>query len=130
MMMVLLSTMQSTFAQKANDILGIWNSEKKDAKIEIYSTNDGKIFGKLIWGARMYEKDGKTSRLAPNGKPFKDLVILQNFSFENGKWIDGAIYDPEEDKTYSCTMKLKEKALSIRGYVGISLLGRTTVWTR
>jgi len=40
------------------------------------------------------------------------------------------IYDPKNGKTYSCKMTYKGKTLDIRGYIGISLLGRTTVWER
>jgi uncharacterized protein (DUF2147 family) len=60
------------------------------------------------------------------------LVILKDFAF-NGKdkWEDGTIYDPNNGKTYSCVIRLKnESALEVRGYIGISLLGRTEVWTR
>jgi len=66
-------------AQKENEIVGLWLSEPRDAKIQIFKSSNNKYYGKLIWGARMYEKDGKTSRLAKNGKPFKDLLMLQEF---------------------------------------------------
>ena len=48
-----------------------------------------------------------------------------------GEWKGGDIYDPESGKTYSSYMFLKDKnTLKVRGYVGISLFGRTEVWTR
>ncbi len=125
-----LFTSITTKAQQANDIIGVWLSEKQDAKIEIYKAINGKYYGKLIWGARMYEADGKTSKLAKNGKPFKDLLMLQNFEFIDNEWTNGTIYDPEEGKTYSCTMKKNGNSLAIRGYLGISLFGRTTTWTK
>lgn len=117
-------------AQKENEIVGLWLSEPRDAKIQIFKSSNNKYYGKLIWGARMYEKDGKTSRLAKNGKPFKDLLMLQGFIFDDGVWDEGTIYDPEEGKTYSCTIKKNGESLDIRGYVGISLFGRTTKWTK
>ena len=46
-------------------------------------------------------------------------------------WAKGTIYDPEDGKTYKCKMTLTDpKTLGVRGYIGISLIGRTTVWTR
>jgi hypothetical protein len=45
-------------------------------------------------------------------------------------WSQGKIYDPKNGKTYSCKMTLEGNELKVRGYVGFSLLGRTTVWTR
>jgi uncharacterized protein (DUF2147 family) len=120
----------SRIQESADDVVGIWLSEKKDGRIQIYKGTNGKYYGKLIWGAHMYEADGKTSRLAKNGKPFKDLVMLQDFEYADGVWENGTIYDPEEGKTYDCRIKKKNNTLEIRGYVGISLFGRTTVWTR
>ncbi|HSR02632.1 MAG TPA: DUF2147 domain-containing protein [Methylophilaceae bacterium] len=40
--------------------------------------------------------------------------------------------DPEEGKIYKCKMKLNEAGdeLEVRGYIGISLIGRSQIWTR
>jgi uncharacterized protein (DUF2147 family) len=64
-------------------------------------------------------------------RPLLNLELLKDFTFD-GKdtWKDGTIYDPKSGKTYSCKMVIEEDKLKIRGYVGISLLGRTEVWTR
>ena len=57
--------------------------------------------------------------------------ILKNFEFTGKAWEEGSIYDPKNGKSYSCNMKLKKAdELEIRGFVGVSLLGRTTVWTK
>jgi uncharacterized protein (DUF2147 family) len=58
------------------------------------------------------------------------MEILSGFTYEDGRWTGGEIYDPKSGKTYSCNMKLKANKLEIRGYVGLSLFGRTTTWTR
>jgi uncharacterized protein (DUF2147 family) len=42
----------------------------------------------------------------------------------------GSIYDTDNGKTYSCKMTLDNDTLKVRGFVGISLFGRTTVWKR
>jgi uncharacterized protein (DUF2147 family) len=57
---------------------------------------------------------------------------VSNFTFNGEKmWAGGKIYDPENGKTYSCKMVLDgEQYLKVRGYIGISLLGRTEIWTR
>jgi len=59
-----------------------------------------------------------------------DLVILKGFIKKGNVYDDGTIYDPKSGKTYSCTMTLKGNNLAIRGYVGVSLLGRTSTWSR
>ena len=59
------------------------------------------------------------------------LIILKDFKFDDDdEWKSGDIYDPENGKTYSSYTYLKDKnTLKVRGYVGISLLGRTEIWT-
>jgi len=127
-----------TFAQtqEADKILGLWLSEDKTGKIDVYKAN-GKYFGKLIWGKTMYETDGITSRKDVQNKDeklrsrnLKDLVMLTDFTYHDGVWDGGQIYDPYSGKTYSCTLKLKDGKLNIRGYIGVSLFGRTSVWER
>jgi uncharacterized protein (DUF2147 family) len=57
-------------------------------------------------------------------------VLLTNFTFDDGEWEGGKIYDPKSGKTYSCVMRFKGSVLQIKGYIGITLIGRTTVWTK
>lgn len=126
------------FAQtpEADKILGVWLSEDKTGKIDIYKAK-GKYFGKLIWGKTMYEPNGITSRKDVKnkdeklrGRNLKDLIMLYDFTYHDGVWDGGEIYDPYSGKTYSCTLKLKDGKLNIRGYIGVSLFGRTSVWER
>lgn len=124
------------FAQQADAITGTWLNEEKDAKVQVYR-NGNKYYGKLIWIKDAYEDDGKTLRkdsknpdAALRSRDLINLVILRNFVFDDGEWTDGKIYDPKSGKTYSSKMKLQGNTLEIRGYVGISMFGRTTVWTK
>ena len=60
---------------------------------------------------------------------------LKNFVFDadDNEWDDGTIYDPKNGTTYDCYMWFENNnfnVLKIRGYVGISLIGRTTTWTK
>lgn len=123
------------YAQKSDDIKGVWLSENKDGKIEIYEQN-GKYFGKLIWLKNEFEKDGKTPRTDVNNpdeklrnQPLKGLVVLKNLIFEDGQWNSGQIYDNKTGKTYNCKAKLEGNSLILRGFVGVSLFGRSTTWT-
>lgn len=43
---------------------------------------------------------------------------------------NGTLYDPESGKTYSGTMAADGDTLNLRGYIGLSLFGRTEVWHR
>jgi uncharacterized protein (DUF2147 family) len=57
---------------------------------------------------------------------------MYNFKYDGGNvWSDGKIYNPEDGKEYNCKMTLEgPNTLLVRGYVGISLFGKTQTWTR
>lgn len=122
------------YAQANPDsILGIWFNEEKDAKIKVYKEN-GKFFGKIVWhksgeDISPFDENNPDPQLQKRKKV--GLVILTDFEFDDGQWEDGEIYDPKSGKTYSCVIKLqKDGSLHVRGYIGISLLGRTAHWTK
>jgi uncharacterized protein (DUF2147 family) len=47
------------------------------------------------------------------------------------RWEEGTIYDPKTGNTYSSLLELDgAETIKVRGYIGISLIGRTAVWTR
>ncbi len=121
---------------KADDIAGTWLTHgDKPAKILIYKTG-GKFNGKIVFLQEPLENgkpkvDSKNPDKAKQNQPLLGLELLSGFSFDTDEWNNGKIYDPESGKTYSCTISLKDKnTLKVRGYIGISLLGRTETWTR
>jgi uncharacterized protein (DUF2147 family) len=121
---------------KADDILGIWLTHgDKPAKIQIYQSGS-RYSGKIVYLQFPIENgkplaDKYNPDAAKQTTPVLGLIILTGFRFDTDEWTDGDIYDPEKGKTYSCTMTLKDKnTLKVRGYIGISLIGRTEIWTR
>jgi uncharacterized protein (DUF2147 family) len=127
-------------AQKADDVLGIWLNADGDAHIQIYQEGD-KFFGKIVWMQTPNDPETgkpKTDNLNPDealqSRPRMGLVLLKDFVFDDDEWEDGTIYDPKSGKTYSCYMEFEDvdnlDKLKIRGYIGVSLLGKTTYWTR
>jgi lathosterol oxidase len=123
-------------AQSADAITGVWQTHgDKPAKIQIYASA-GQYYGKII--ALLYTPaDGKpvvdinNPDAAKRSQPVVGLVLLKAFKFDKDEWNSGQVYDPESGKTYSCVLSLKDaNTLKVRGYVGISMFGRTEVWTR
>ncbi|TAH01988.1 MAG: DUF2147 domain-containing protein [Sphingobacteriales bacterium] len=112
-------------------ITGEWLTQSKDGSILIYKQAN-KYYGKIIGGNSEGRKDDKNPDEKLRSQPLIGKVILSNFVFDGkSKWEDGTIYDPNNGKTYSCVIKLKNNnEMEVRGYVGISLFGRTDVWTR
>ena len=131
-LMMSMGFVMTTKAQNnADAITGVWLTAPKDGKIEIYKEADH-YFGKIVWGKETGRKDDKNPDASLRNRDLMGTVILKKFKF-NGKdkWESGSIYDPNNGKTYSCNIKLKDKnTLEVRGYIGFSLLGRTEVWTR
>ena len=123
---------------KESDVIGVWLNQDEDAHVEMFK-RDGKIYGKIVWLKEPIDADTgkpKTDKNNPDPKlksvPTLGLEILKGFSFDGKKeWSGGEIYDPKSGKTYSSYMAFESKdKLKIRGYIGVSLLGRTTYWTR
>ena len=122
---------------KADDIIGMWlTAGKEPAKIQIFKS-DEKYFGKIIWLKNSMENnkpkvDANNPDKSKHNEPIIGLTILKGFKFDgDDEWEGGQIYDPESGKTYSCYLSLKDKfTLKVRGYAGISWLGRTELWTK
>jgi uncharacterized protein (DUF2147 family) len=134
---VLFLTSTPALAQKikADDIIGIWVAGENKAKVQIYKSGN-RYYGKITW-LKNPMKDGKpkTDNKNPDPKlrhtPIVGLVVLKNFVFDDGEWLSGNIYDPSNGKEYSCKITMPDiNTLKVRGYIGISLLGRTEVWKR
>ena len=126
----------SAFAQKSDDILGVWWNQEKDAKIEIYK--DGKVYrGKIVWQKEPLNESGKPKVDKNNpdvklqSRPVMGLVVLNDLEWDDDEWDSGSIYDPKNGSTYSCYITMpNQNTLKLRGYIGFSLIGRTATWER
>lgn len=123
------------FAQ--DPIERLWYNQEKTAKIQVFKATDGKFYGKIVWLKEPNNEQGKPKTDVNNPKkerqndPVLGMQLLKGFVKDGDKeYTDGTIYDPKNGKTYSCKINHKGNTLDVRGYVGISLLGRTTVWTK
>ncbi|GAB3639534.1 DUF2147 domain-containing protein [Spirosoma arcticum] len=122
----------TAFSQDKSDaILGEWLSAKKDSRVLIYRRGN-LYYGRLTWGIGGPANDEKNPDPALRKRELVGLTILNNFRHDgDDTWQNGTIYDPREGKIYACKMTLKNtNTLSIRGYVGVSLFGRSEVWSR
>ncbi len=120
----------------ADDLLGFWLSQEGTAVIQV-KKEGAKYFGEIVWLIRVH--NGEVKIVLDTKNPDKSkrknnlmgMKLLKNFSFKKGSWKGGTIYDAKSGKTYDAKMKLKgSNTLKLRGYVGISLFGRTSTWSR
>ena len=65
-------------------------------------------------------------------KPVIGMQILAGLRWDGEQYSGGEILDPNNGKSYRCLMRVVDggRRLEVRGYIGISLLGRTQVWLR
>ncbi|MAZ38584.1 MAG: hypothetical protein CMF49_00515 [Legionellales bacterium] len=110
---------------------------KKPRSIVKITENNGHLYGNIT---KVYYRKGegpndvceKCSGARKNQK-FLGMNILWGMK-KTGKysWSGGKILDPENGKTYKCIVTLSQdgQQLNVRGYIGISLLGRTQMWIR
>ena len=122
----------------ADDIVGEWVTDSSKSKVKVYESG-GKYYGKIVWLKEPIDEETGKPKLnkhhsdpAKQKEPVKGLRILRDLEFDDDcKWDDGYVYDPENGKEYSGHAELINKnKLKLRGYIGISLLGRTTYWRR
>lgn len=132
-----LSTILIVFAivvsaqNKANDILGYYMSPSGKSILKIYEMN-GKYYGKPVWMKEPEQLDSKNPDVSKRNQKVFGSNAIRDFVF-NGKdtWEKGHIYDPNNGKTYDCKITRDEKGnLNVRGYIGISLIGRTEYFVK
>jgi uncharacterized protein (DUF2147 family) len=122
----------------ADKLTGVWEPSNGKVKVKIDKIGD-KYYGRIVWLREPIDpltKKPKVDKNNPDSKlrntPLKGYRLLKDFTYSgNNEWSEGTIYDPENGNTYSCTIKMTdENTLDIRGYIGISALGRTDIWKR
>ncbi len=121
----------------SNSPLGTWTTiddktGKKRAVVRI-TQSDGKLYGTI---EKVYKQPGDVGICSKCPGNFKNkkilgLTFLYGLS-KQGKnvWGGGQILDPKTGKIYRAKITLRGNKLYVRGYMGISLLGRTQVWVR
>jgi uncharacterized protein (DUF2147 family) len=121
---------------EGDTILGKWLTEKGKSVVEVYHCGDA-YCGRIVWLKEPLNKEGKEKVDDKNpdeslrNRTIVGLEILTGLMYKGpNKWEGGKIYDPEKGKTYKCKAWMEGKDLKFRGFIGFSLLGRTTTWTR
>ena len=132
-------TSLTTTTDDPDAIVGKWLSSKKRNQVQIYKQGN-KYYGKLVWMVEPNDPNthkAKVDKENPNenlrSRPLMNMLLLTNLTYKgNNLWDGGEIYNPEDGKTYSCDVSIKDaNSLNLHGYVmGIGFLGKTRTWTR
>jgi uncharacterized protein (DUF2147 family) len=129
----------------ASAIEGDWLVESRDAVIHIQRVGD-RFEGHIVWQLR--DTYGPEDGPALNGKivtdrnnpdparrsqPLTGSRLLWGLRYDptRQKWVDGQVYDADNGRTFHCQIRLIDPdRLKLRGYIGFSLLGGNSVWSR
>ena len=123
------------------DVQGLWvdHREVDKRKVAVWIEDcDGLLCGRIYWQKKPLSASGQPKRdrhnpdAALRERPLCGMKILTGFRrTTEGTWSAGHIYNPNDGRTYSSTLHLeRDGSLRIRGYVGLSLFGRTVEWVR
>ena len=133
----------ATLAQEASPV-GRWRTIDDDTGeprsiVEIYEEN-GKLYGRVVEILQVSDKakrnsEGQVICTACEGEkhnqPIEGMVVLEGLEKDGDAWKGGTILDPSNGKTYKAKISLDgEDRLDVRGYIGVSLFGRTQTWQR
>jgi uncharacterized protein (DUF2147 family) len=108
----------------------------KPSSVVLISETDGRLEGKVesVVVAPGEDPDPKCTKCEGElkGKPIVGMRILWGLTRDGKRWSGGKILDPDEGSTYRCRVEPVEGGarLEVRGYLGISLFGRTQTWVR
>jgi uncharacterized protein (DUF2147 family) len=101
--------------------------------VRIY-LQDGKYFGRI----EQSFTPGAEARVCSvctderKNQPIIGLLIIRNMMPRDGEYGGGDILDPDNGSVYRCRFHLDKdgSVLAVRGFIGISLLGRSQTWQR
>jgi uncharacterized protein (DUF2147 family) len=117
--------------------VGLWQpldrSGKPEGLIRIFEAG-GLYYGKIEPSSPGDDRNARCTRCTGkrHDQPIIGLVIMRHLKPENGEYVDGDILDPNTGHVYDCTLRLMDggRRLLMRGFLGISLLGRSQIWRR
>lgn len=129
-----------TFANAADQLNGtVWKTiddKTKEAKalVKFTEQKNGTLSATIQQILTKGEENACTKCEGPyKDKSLKGLTIIRDLkSAGSSSYDNGSILDPQSGKTYKLkgTLAPGGQKLELRGYLGISLLGRNQTWIR
>ena len=136
LLMSALVLMLATPAAAAPPIFGRWLVEDGRAVIEIAPCG-AEACGRLVWIDNPRDSNGNPRRDVNNpdpaarARPLCGLPLITGLApADDGSWQGGRIYSARDGRTYGFQVTpAGDGQLAARGYVGLSLLGKSQTWT-
>ena len=135
----LLASAATSMAQAASPT-GLWQTiddktGQPKALVQIAQDGDGTLTGKILTGLGSNDDPNRRCTACTDSRKdqlMKGMTIINGMKSDGDTWDGGQILDPENGKLYKCKMHLDDSGqkLVVRGYIGVSLLGRSQTWIR
>jgi uncharacterized protein (DUF2147 family) len=135
----LLAGAVTAFAQ-ADTPVGTWqtiddHTGQPKALVQIMQDGNGRLSGKVIKGLGPNDQPDRRCTACTDARkdqPILGMTIIDDMKKDGDGWDGGQILDPENGKLYKCKMHVEDggQKLVVRGYIGVSLLGRSQTWIR
>jgi uncharacterized protein (DUF2147 family) len=132
--------LMSTLAAANENPVGLWRTiddkSGKEKSLVRVSESNGQL---QITIEKLFREPGEEPNplcdKCPGEKKNKPVIGMQigsGLKKDGDVWSGGEILDPQNGKTYKCKVWLEDKGkkLNVRGFIGVSVLGRTQVWVR
>ena len=104
---------------------------KAKSIVEVWKKADGKYYGKI---SQLLIKPEHANCIAckddRKNKTLVGMEIKKKKKKEGDEFTGGSITDPKNGKSYKCTITREGDKLNVRGYMGISIIGRTQTWQK
>lgn len=117
--------------------VGLWepldSAGKPLGRIRIFEAS-GLYYGRIEPSSPDDDRNARCTRCTDDrhNQPIIGLVLLRHLRPENGEYVGGDILDPDTGHIWGCSLRLTNGGheLIMRGFLGISLLGRSQTWRR
>jgi uncharacterized protein (DUF2147 family) len=138
LLLLSMQPLQHVHADEQVSLTGLWetyddHTGKARAVVRIYA-EQGQFFGRIektfVPGDDTAVCEACTDER--KNQPVLGLIIIRNMKREGGSYAGGDILEPDSGAVYRCTLQLENDGsqLVVRGFIGISLFGRSQTWQR
>jgi uncharacterized protein (DUF2147 family) len=101
--------------------------------VQIWKSSDGLFYGKIMEIFDETKRDNSCTKCDKKDPRYMQKVlgmkiIMKMKKTDDNEWTGGTILDPNNGSVYKCKLSRDGDNLLVRGYIGISLIGRTQTW--
>jgi uncharacterized protein (DUF2147 family) len=130
--------MTSSLSFAEDSPIGVWrtydDSDGQAASLVQIEEKNGLIEGRIVklLPRKGHDVNAVCDKCEGENKnqPITGMKILWNMKRDGDKYVGGEIFDPNSANTYRCKMHVVDGKLEVRGYLGVSLFGRSQTWLR